>query len=250
MGKCKITGAGEPLLFMHGALVSQAMWTPQAAEFSKAFRVILLDLPAHGSTRDLPGEYTIEALAEFVIRQLNELKIDRVHVCGHSLGGMVAQQLAAAYAERVGKLVLAETAFGTNNSLWERIETVFAKPFLQMTPQNMLVDLSAKRYGTRHLTTGEFIRQEMSRYDHKTSLRVMDAASRYAGKQKLASIQSPTLVLVGEDNKQTHTQGREMTRLIPEAKLVVIGQASHMLNLDNPEAFNREVFAHLTAGRL
>jgi pimeloyl-ACP methyl ester carboxylesterase len=86
---------------------------------------------------------------------------------------------------------------------------------------------------------------EMSRYDHRTSVRVMSAAFGFAGKEQLQDIQSPTLVLVAEYNKQTHAQGREIAERIPDARFEIIPQSLHMLNMDNPEAFNSSVTAFL-----
>lgn len=248
MANYNISGTGEALLLIHGALVSQAMWQSQVVDFSKDFRVITLDLPAHGNVQDVNGEYSIEVLAEYVIEQLNRLNISQAHVCGHSLGGMVAQQLATVFPERIQKLILAETAFGTRNSMWERIQTGFAKPFLQITPQSMLVDLSAKQYGSLNPHVGKFVRQEMKRYDHSISMRVMSAAFAYAGKDKLKRIKSSTLVLVAENNKQTHAQGKEMAEMIPNAKFRIIKRANHLLNMDNPDDFNREVLEFLRFG--
>lgn len=158
---------------------------------------------------------------------------------------MVAQQLAFTHPERVHKLVLAETAFGTQNSFSERMQTRFAKLFLRVTPQRMLVDLSAKQYGSLNPQVGKFVKDEMIHYDHKTTLRVMGAAFGYAGKAQLKQIKSPTLVLVAENNKQTHSQGKEMAELIPNATFGVIKQANHLLNMDNPDDFNRSVLEFL-----
>jgi 3-oxoadipate enol-lactonase len=98
------------------------------------------------------------------------------------------------------------------------------------------------------LDTGNFVREEMSRYDHKTSLRVMSAAFEYTGKERLKGIKSPTLVIVAQANKQTHAQGKEMVTLIPNSKFVVIKSANHLLNLDNPGDFNSEVIEFLQFG--
>lgn len=126
----------------------------------------------------------LTAVAEFVIEQLDGLNIHQAHFCGHSLGGMVSQQLAWLHPERVHKLVLAETAFGTQNTISERIQTLFAKVFLQVTPQSTLIDLSARQYGSLNSHVANFVREEMNLYDHKTNLRVMSAALGFAGKTK------------------------------------------------------------------
>ena len=76
----------------------------------------------------------------------------------------------------------------------------------------------------------------------------MSAAFEYAGKDKLKHIKSPALVLVADNNKQTHAQGKEMAKQIPNAKFGVIKAANHLLNMDNPNDFNREVIEFLRFG--
>jgi len=112
----------------------------------------------------------------------------------------------------------------------------------------MLVDLSVKQYGSLNKRVGEFLRQEMNRYDHRTSVRVMSAAFGYAGRETLKQIKSPSMILVAEDNKRTHPQGEEMAATIPKAKFGVIKRANHLLNMDNPDDFNREVVGFLRSG--
>ena len=221
------------------------MWEPQLEAFSRSYRVVVCDLPAHGSSADVRGEYSITKVGRQVTNLLNKLRIDRVHLCGHSLGGMVAQHLAATQPKRIGKLVLAETAFGTRDSFTERLQTAVARPFLKLTPQRTLVALSAKRYGSLNQEVAAFIKREMSAYDRRTSVRVMSAAFGYAGKAALANIEAPTLVLVAGENKQTHVQGEQLARLIPDARLVAVPRAHHLLNLDNPEFFNHAVLNFL-----
>lgn len=235
----EMEGTGPPLLFIHGALVSRAMWRPQIEYFSERYRVIAPDLPAHGDTPDIGEEYTIAKLSEWVVQLLDRLQVEQFHVCGDSLGGMVAQQLAVSHPTRIKKLVLAETAFGVYHSLWERLQTSIAIPLLKITPSRTLVGLAARRYGVINHQVGEFVRQEMGGYDQNRDLRVMGAAFNFAGKQQLPRVLSPTLILVAEKNRQTHKQGKQMADLIPNASFTIIPDSHHLLNLDNPDVFNR-----------
>jgi len=241
----ELSGSGEPLLLLHGALISRAMWHQQVSSFSVGYQVIACDLPAHGETPDISGEYTVAKLGQFVVQLLDSLNANRVHICGHSLGGMVAQQIAVEHPDRVHKLVLAETALGTKNSVWERIQTAFARPFLRLTPHSTLVRLSSQQYGSLNPHVGEFIEEEMGQFDHNTSVRVMSAAFEFSGKQQLGNIHAPTLVLVAENNRRTHAQGREIAERIPSGRFEIVSNSNHLLNLDNPDAFNRKVRAFL-----
>lgn len=109
-------GSGHPLLLLHGALVNRAMCQPQLKAFCREYRTITCDLPAHGASADMPEAYTVAAIAGHVSSLLDKLEIDRLHLCGHSLGGMAAQYIAATQPQRIDKLVLAGTAFGTQDS--------------------------------------------------------------------------------------------------------------------------------------
>lgn len=142
-------------------------------------------------------------------------------------------------------MILAETAFSTQDSVKERLETILAKLFLKLIPQDVFVNMSAKRYGYPNQDIGEFIKGEMSIYDHKTGIRVMSAAFSFSSKEQLQNIQAPTLVIIAQYNPQTHAQGKLLAELIPNARLEIIPQANHMANLDNPQMFNQSVFAFL-----
>lgn len=73
----------------------------------------------------------------------------------------------------------------------------------------------------------------------------MNAALDFAGKTALAAIEAPTLVLVASENRQTHAQGNQFARLPPNARLVTVPKAHHLLNLDNPTGFNDVVLDFL-----
>jgi 3-oxoadipate enol-lactonase len=238
-------GSGFPLLLLHGALVSRAMWRPQLGAFSRVRRVLTCDLPAHGASADVAGPYTVAEVSRHVLALLDSLGIARLDLCGHSLGGMVAQQLAATQPERVGKLVLAETALGTRDSPSDRLATALARPLLHLTPQRALVAVSAKRYGSLNRPVAEFIRREMRAYSRQTTVRVMGAAFGFSGRALVGKIGAPTLVLIAGENRQTHRQGGELARLLADAQLHVVPGAHHLLNLDRPEFFNRTVLEFL-----
>lgn len=243
----EVHGQGDPLLLIHGALVSKTMWAPQLQALSEHFRVIACDLPAHGRSPDLAGDYTVAHLAASVIELLDFLGVDQAHVCGHSLGGMVAQQITLDHPSRVHKLVLAETSFGTQTTLWERLQTYAAKATLLLTPPKLLASISASQYGALNAPVGDYIGQEMANYDRGTILKVMRAALSYSAKGRLGAIQAPTLIVVAEQNKQTHKQGQQMAQMIPHARLEVLPQSHHLLNMDNPQGFNELLVGFLKA---
>src|SRR5262245_33912643 len=119
--------AGAPVLvFAHSLGADLSMWDPQAATLAGKFRVLRFDARGHGASSVTPGPYTVERLARDVLGLLDALAIPRAHFCGLSLGGMVGLWLGAFSADRVGKLVLANTAarIGTPESWKARIDAV------------------------------------------------------------------------------------------------------------------------------
>ena len=245
----EMTGKGETIVFLHGALVSLRMWDKQAAFFRENYRVLLVDLPEHGGSADtvLPV-YRVEKISDAVLALLDKIGIDHYHLCGHSLGGMVAQEIALRRPEQVRCLILAETSYGTRTTFSEKIGSDLTKPLMKLMSRKQLIALSEKTYGGVHPSVGAYIGEEMEAYTIGQSRRVMDAAFHYNSRDRLAEIRSETLVLVGEKNKQTHKQGREMHRRIRGSEFAVVPAAHHLLNMDNPEAFNRDVARFIAAG--
>lgn len=99
-------GYGTPVLFLHG--IGQSMYTfrNNIPDFAACFRVIALDLPGHGGTDCLDGDYLIEDYSEFLLSFMNALNIDAAHIFAFSTGAVIALDFALAFPERVKKLVL------------------------------------------------------------------------------------------------------------------------------------------------
>ncbi|MGB9634324.1 MAG: alpha/beta fold hydrolase, partial [Chloroflexaceae bacterium] len=93
-------GAGPPLLLLHGAMVDREYWREQIPVFATRHEVVACDLPGHGAAPPLAGPTSIADLAREVLATLDALDLPAVRVLGHSLGGMVAQELALMVPER------------------------------------------------------------------------------------------------------------------------------------------------------
>ena len=249
MMEYKIYGENNPstLLLVHGALVTQLMWKHQIKFLENDFKVITCNLAEHGNSPAMPGTYTVEKLAYELLRLADFLKIGSTTICGHSLGGMVAQFFSYQHPRRVKRLILAETAFGTRNSFYEKLMTGFSELLLRFMTKRQIITLSAKSYGSLEEETRAYLTDEMSQYAKKQILRVMSAALNYRGQAYLRQINVPTLIMVGEDNHTTHRQARQMNEVIPNAKLAFIPRANHLLNLDNPGDFNRSLKAFISS---
>ena len=114
-------GEGAPLVFLHGIGGDAACWQPQLEAFSERYRAVAWNMPGYGGSAPL-REMTFPGLAEALLRLLDRLDIERAHLVGHSMGGMVAQEFAATWPERLRSLVLVATsaAFGRADGDWQR----------------------------------------------------------------------------------------------------------------------------------
>lgn len=242
----RLRGTGETIVFLHGALVDQAMWDSQAEYFKERYQVLTVDLPEHGeSAVTVLNPYRVETIAEAVMELLDALQIERFHLCGHSLGGMAAQEIALLHPKRVRRLVLAETSYGTGGTMLEKLGTASARVLMRLMTQKQFVRMSANTYGRLHETVKLYIESAMSAYTMKQCRRVMDAAFCFQSKNRLPAIENRTLILLAGENKQTRRQGMAMQRMIPNAELAVIPSACHLLNIDRPAAFNEALGAFI-----
>lgn len=105
----EIHGDGTPLVLIHGVGACHKLWQPQIEPFSKYFKVIVYDVRGHGESSGYNERYSIKLFASDLKVLLENLGVTRAHICGLSMGGLIAQQFATDYPSTVDKLVLAGT---------------------------------------------------------------------------------------------------------------------------------------------
>ncbi len=239
-------GQGEPLLLIHGIYCSRQQWGRQVAAFENDYRVITCDLRGHGQSAASAGAYSIKLFAEDLLALLDELGLEKAICCGHSFGGLVAQELALSYPERVRGLILAETMYGLNSTPWEAVTTTMLNLWLpQMFGTQISMELAAHFFGMYTPGSTQYIQQEAQRHltDSKNQQNILRASLAFDSRWRLQNIDCPTLLLVGQ---YPHIpliiwQNWEMYWRIRQAKLTFIPNAGHLLFWDNPTAFNEAV---------
>jgi pimeloyl-ACP methyl ester carboxylesterase len=251
-------GEGPPLVLVHGAWVDRRTWDPQVEALSEGYRVIAYDLRGHGRTGpSAERNYTIELLAADLRALVEALGLERPAVCGLSLGGMVAQLYAVRYDE-LSALVLADTAVSTRLTRWDRLQRLLF-PRWSMTGTVRL--LGPGRYvdwafRLARLTRGAdwfgrdpavraYVRETMSAFDTTTFNAVLDAIYGFR-RTDLAAVDVPTLLLIGVfESRSVLEHAAYAERTIPDARSVVIPDAGHVANLENPAAFTAALRAFL-----
>jgi 3-oxoadipate enol-lactonase len=237
-----------PIVLVNSLGTDYRMWDQQIDFFEHSLRIIRYDVRGHGSSAVSPDAYTIEQLGLDLLALLDTLRVERAHICGLSLGGMVAQWCAATHPERVISLICANTAarIGTS-AMWDaRIDAIkaggmgairdavlarfFSEAFRQQQPE------VTQRIGEMLAATSE-----QGYIDACVALREADLRGL------LAAIHVPTLILTGTlDEATPPIQAHELHTAIAGSTLVMLHGAAHLSNIEQPEQFSKLV---LTATR-
>jgi len=235
---------GAPwLVLSHSLACSVRMWDPQIEALKGEYRILAYDTRGHGATEATKGAYTLELLADDLFSLLKELKITAAHYCGLSMGGMIGQTFALKYPGVFRSLALADTTSrypAEAAPLWaERIKTAESKG---MEP---LAQPTLERWFTE-----PFRKNNAALVDGIRKLIVSTPVAGFTGccaaipkinvTARLKEIKCPILVIVGADDPGTPpAMAKEIHDNAPGSKLVVLPQAAHLANLEQPEGFTR-----------
>jgi 3-oxoadipate enol-lactonase len=234
-------GEGPAILLLHAAYLSRRQWRPQFQTLAAQLRMIAPDLRGHGQSSKPPGKYSIDLFAEDIFQLLVRLEIHEAILCGHAMGGMVAQQLAVDHPELVQSLILAETNYGTRSTKLEAIMTNLLAKVLLRIGIKRLNRLNANTLSRKDADLKRVLEQDMDTYLTEPDIywQITNALLNFQGREQLKRITSPTLVIVAALNRPTHRQASVLAKEITEARMVVIPSAAHLLNWENAADFNQ-----------
>jgi 3-oxoadipate enol-lactonase / 4-carboxymuconolactone decarboxylase len=225
------------------------MWDDQAAPLRERFRLLRYDHRGHGSSPVPPGPYTIEDLGRDVLALLDRLGIERVSFCGLSLGGMVGMWLASQAPERIDRLVLCCTAARFAPEAYDsRARTVRADGVAK------IADAVLERWFTPAFRASqrdvvEWARRMLLGTPAEGYAACCEAVRDADLRRRLGDIRAPTLVIAGADDPAAPPeQAKLICDSIPHARLVVIEQAAHLANAEQPDAATSALLDHLDPG--
>ncbi len=241
--------AGAPVVaFSNSIGTTHRMWDAQAQALTGRYRVLRYDTRGHGGSPVAAGPTDIEMLADDLAGLLDALDVGRTHVVGLSLGGMTAQSLAARRPDRVHGLVLMATSAHTPGGWEERAATVRSQGM------GAIVDAVLTRWFTpgfraSHPEAVEPHRERFLAMDPEGYAACCGAIGAMDLRSSNAAITAPTLILAGADDPATPVIMMEEIRgRIPDAELVVLPRAAHILALERADAVNAHLGGFL--GRL
>jgi 3-oxoadipate enol-lactonase len=263
----EVHGAGEPLLLIMGLAADSVAWLFQLPEFSRHCRTVIFDNRGVGRSAKPAGPYTIPQMADDTAGLLAALDIDRAHVVGVSMGGMIAQELALRHPQRVRCLVLActyaradeEIARMRESSVQQLGGRIDARGEIQIDI-GQLDPLSFFQMLLPSVFNQSFIETELPKlmevfagslqygFSMEAILGQVSAVMHHDTLARLPQITSPTLVITGDaDRLIPPAHSDVLAQRIPGAKLVKVPGGSHGFNFETPDVFNREVLSFLAS---
>lgn len=248
-------GEGEPLVFLNGLSGDHAYWMGQVRAFARQYRCLAVDNRDVGQSAYAAGPYTVRDMAGDVAELLDRLGAAPAHVVGLSLGGMIAQELALAWPERVRSLTLACTLgradawFRATLAAFELIRRHVADTaafFEAILPWWVSHRYLANAEPATWLTW--LLRQNPYPQRLDGFLRQIQATGGHDALDRLAQIRCPVLVLAGEDDSVAPPRyARQIVAQVPQARLVVLPGVGHAPPLEDPGPFNSRLAEFLTS---
>ena len=230
------TGEAVPIIFLHGVGSDKSVWRPQLEHFGRTRRAIAFDYPGYGDSDPAPEGTTRDDYASVVISAMRELGIDRSHICGLSLGGVVAIAIHHADEKRCASLILADTfaIHPQGEAIYARAMTASEnlRSMAEARVDMLLAQPSAPRVRREVVET-------MSGIDPQAYCIGAEAVWLADQRERAKQIHVPTLILVGDQDLITPPElSDELAGLIPDARVQVIEDAGHISNLEKPAEFN------------
>lgn len=237
-----------PVVFVHGFMGGSQQWQSQIDALNEV-ETYCVDLPGFGENAHIEGLDTIAGNAAWVLSHLKSKGITHFHLVGHSMGGMVAQEMVTQSPNSVARLVLYGT--GSQGVLPGRFETI------ETSKQRALSD--GPRRTARRIAATWFLEGDKAgayetcaaiaeRSSIQAILAGLDAMAGWSGVTKLSSFTAQTLIVWGDrDRTYPWTQTEELWRSIPNASLAVIPDCAHAAHLEKPRLFNEIIRDFLTS---
>jgi pimeloyl-ACP methyl ester carboxylesterase len=252
------SGSGTPLIFVHEFAGDYRSWEPQMRFFARYFRCITYNARGFPPS-DIPedgGRYSQQHARDDIIAVLDHLKIDKAHICGLSMGGFATLHAGITYPNRCRSLVVGGCGYGAEpdkkekfaaecesaasffESNWEQASRKYALGPTRV--QFQAKDVRGWQEFSDQLTGG-------SSKGHALTMRgvQMKRPSLYELTEGMKKIDIPTLIITGDEDDPCLEPALLMKRNISTSGLVVLPFSGHTINIEEPDAFNREVMAFL-----
>jgi 3-oxoadipate enol-lactonase len=245
---CRVDGPPDaPVLVLSNSLgTNLSMWDAQIPALTARFRVLRYDTRGHGASAVTPGPYTIGELGRDVLRLLDALKIRRAHFCGLSMGGMIGMWLGVHAPDRIGRMVLANTApkIGTPEMWNQRIDNV-RKGGMKGIVDTLLERWLTADFRARAPEAVARVRAMLTATPPEGYLACCAAVRDMDQRDAIAGIRHPTLVIAGTHDAVTPpAEARAMAERIRGARYVEL-DAAHLSNIEAADRYTADAVSFI-----
>ena len=236
-------GKGFPFVFVHGYLGSSKMWNFQKEFFSKHYRVIIPALPGFGESHNVKSLDSINKMARQIIDLLDQKNIDKFNLIGHSMGGMIVQEITKLIGDRVNKLICFAT--GSIGEIPGRFETI------DETREKLKkdgIEVSFSRVPKKWFVKGDkdknyfLCKNAVKDVSLEAADNALFAMKNWRGKEDLKNIKNETLIIWGDkDTSYNFDQVDTLKKNIKNSRLEIFKDCAHNVHLEQPDQFNNLV---------
>jgi len=236
-------GKGFPLVLVHGYLGSSEMWTLQKEYLSKYFRIIAPALPGFGESYNIKSVDSINEMAKTIFQILDEKNIIDFHLMGHSMGGMIVQEMVKISENRIKKLICFATGsigdipgrFETIDMTREKLKKDGLKETVNRVPQKWFVEGDKAKYYY-------FCENAVKNISIETADNALIAMKNWRGYENLKNIKQDTLIIWGDkDVSYNFDQVDILKKNISSSQLEIFEGCGHNVHLEEPQKFNETV---------
>ena len=231
-------GGGErvPVVFLHGVGSDKSVWAPQLAHFAPERRAIAFDYPGYGDSDPAPEGTSRDDFAAAILGAMREFGVPRAHICGLSLGGVVAIALHHAAPDACASLIIADSFASHPDG-----QTIYDRSVAGSADMRVLAEARADVLLAQPADPA--VRRDVI----ETMARIDPAAYRIGAeavwladqRERVEAIRCPVLMLCGRDDRVTPPAlSQSLARMIPGARCETIERAGHLSNLERPDEFN------------
>ena len=229
----------SPMVFIHGVGLTHEIWQPQL-DFFKDYSNLSYDILGHGKSSLNKEKISFDDFSDQLIELLNELKIDKIHLIGFSIGSLIARNFATKFNDRLKSLILLGSIYKRSEEQQKIVNSRFdqAKKKLKLSKQ-ALKRWFTDEYLDKNPKTYEEISSILSSNNMSNFLKVYELFVKHKNDEEFEKIKVNTLIMTGEyDVGSTVKMSEELNRIIKNSEIKIINNGKHLCGIECADDIN------------